>query len=101
MDTLPLLPKLEHYSGSEPNYRFSLAILNMGLNYLLQLRLFPSVFLMVVDGKLKGLVHILGASLAVGAGEGASLQVCTTGRPENSACSPALDRDCAAEKIVH
>lgn len=39
---------------------------------------------MVVEGKLKGLVHILGVSLIVGVGEGSSLDI-----PANSGMSRA------------
>lgn len=46
-----------------------------GNNYPLQVRLFPLVFLMVVEGSVNGLVQTLGASLIVGTGEGPILDI--------------------------
>lgn len=68
-------------------------------NHLLQLRLFPLVFLIVVEGRLNGLVHMLGASDGVGAGEGPSPDILGNGvnsvvAPETNPTLPP-ELDCA------
>lgn len=69
----------------------------MGVCYPLQVRLFPLVLLIVVEGRVNGLVHTLGASLVVGIGEGPTLDISglpgnwTGGSEANTLVSPAID----------
>lgn len=61
--------------ASQTILQFSLRNQNEGLDHSLQLRLFPFVFFMVVEGRVNGLVQTLGASLVVGTGEGPTLEI--------------------------